>query len=153
MTSQHCVMMTQHWAHLSHTLHCRWQRTYSITPNHRIYDVTSTSGMTSYSLYQTSHTLYLCHHNLSTDITPSLVSHQTHYMSDIICTTSDITFHNLGHQVHFMYDIKSAVSDITSIISLSSHPPYWGHHSHYMDGITYGISVKSYPLYIWHNIQ
>ena len=29
-------------AYVWHPLHCRWQRTHSITPNHSIYDVTST---------------------------------------------------------------------------------------------------------------
>ena len=36
-----------------------------------IYYVTSTSGMTSHPLYHVLHPLYLCHHNLSTDITPT----------------------------------------------------------------------------------
>ena len=36
-----------------------------------VYDVTSTTGMTSHPLCKTSHTLYLCHHNLSTDIIPT----------------------------------------------------------------------------------
>ena len=40
--------------------------------NHSIYDVTSTSGMTSQPLYHRLHPLYLCHHNLSIDITPTL---------------------------------------------------------------------------------
>ena len=97
--------------------------------NHSIYAVTSTSGMTSYSLYQTSHTLYLCHHNLSTDITPSLVSHQTHYMSDIICTIYNIT--------STPYFITYCTYDITpSIYETKSS----------MQGNIYTTHVTSQPL-------
>ena len=55
-----------------------------------IFDFASTSGITSHPLYQTSHQLYLCHHNLSTDITSTFVWHHTHYMCDIICTRYNI---------------------------------------------------------------
>ena len=57
MTSQHCMLMTPHSAYVWHHLHYRWRHIHSITPNHSIYDVTSTSGMTSHPLYQTSHPL------------------------------------------------------------------------------------------------
>ena len=70
--------------------------------------------------------------------------------SDLLCMTSNPLFRT-SH--HFMYDIKSTVSDLTSIVSVSSHPPYWWHHSHYMDGNTSSISVTLYPLSIWHNIH
>ena len=86
MTKQHCVLMTPHSAYVWHHLDYGWYHIPSITPNHSIYDVTSTSGMTSHPLYQTSHPLYLCHHKLSTDITPTFVWHHIHYMCDIICT-------------------------------------------------------------------
>ena len=52
-----------------------------------------------------------------------------------------------------MYDIKSTVSVLTSTITVSSHPSYRWHHSHYMSGSTCSISVTSYPLYLWHNIH
>ena len=71
--------------------------------------------------------------------------HHSHYVYDIICTTSDITFHNLGHQVHFMYDIRSTLSDLTSTVSLSSQPPYRWYHSHYM--------MTSHPVYLWYHIH
>ena len=51
MTSQHCVLMTPHSAYIWHLLHYRWHHIHSITPNHSIYDVTSTSGMTSHPSY------------------------------------------------------------------------------------------------------
>ena len=71
MTTQPCVLITPHSAHVWHHLHYRRHHIHSITPSHNLYDFTSTSGMTSHTLYQTSYTLYLCHHNLSTDITPT----------------------------------------------------------------------------------
>ena len=77
--------------HIWHHLHCRWHHIHSITPNLSIYDVTSTSGMASHPPYQTSSLLYLCHHNLSTDITPTLVWHHTHLLCDITCTIYNIT--------------------------------------------------------------
>ena len=49
------------------------------------------------------------------------------HLNLILGTPSNFAF--LGSH-HFMYDIKSAASDLTSIVSVSSHPPYWGHHSH-----------------------
>ena len=79
-----CVDVTNS-AYIWHPLHCRWHRIHSITPNHIIYYVTSTSGMTSHPLYQILHPLYLCHHNLSTDITPTFEWQNTHLLCDILC--------------------------------------------------------------------
>ena len=78
-------------AYVWHPWHCRWQRTLSITSNHSIYDVTTNSGMTTQPLYQTSHSLYLCHHTVSTDISPTFVWHHTHLLCDIIWTIYNIT--------------------------------------------------------------
>ena len=89
MTTQ-CELITPHLAYIWHLLPYRRRHIHSITPRHRLYDFTSTSGMTSHPLYQISHQLYLCHHNLSTDITPTFVWHYTHYMCDIICTIYNI---------------------------------------------------------------
>ena len=86
MTTQPCELITPHLAYVWHHLHYRRRHIYSITPSHNLHDFTSTSGMTSQPLYQTSQQLYLCHHNLSTDITPTFVWHHTHYMCDIIRT-------------------------------------------------------------------
>ena len=71
MTTQPCVLITPHSAHVWYHLHYRKHHIHSITPSHNLYDFTSTSGKPSHTLYQTSHQLYLCHHNLSTDITPT----------------------------------------------------------------------------------
>ena len=91
MTSQHSVLIMQHSAYVWHTLHYRCQCTHSIKPNHSIYDVTSTSGRTTQPLFQTWHPLYLCHHTISTDITPIFVWHYTHFLCDIIWTIYNIT--------------------------------------------------------------
>ena len=109
MTSQHCVLMTPHSAYVWHPLHYRWHHIHSITPNHRICDVTSTSGMTSHP----SHPLYLCHHNLSTDITPTLVWHHTHYMCDILCTLYNITSTPMSSH-YCTYDITTSIYETTS---------------------------------------
>ena len=60
--------------------------------------------------------------------------------SDVLCMTSHPL---LRTSHHFMYDIKSTVSDLTSIVSVSSHPPYWWHHSL--------IWMVSRPVYLWHH--
>ena len=73
MTTQHCVLLIPLSAYVWHHLHYRWYHIHSITPIRRIYDVTSTPGMVSQPQYQTSHPLYLCHQNLSTDIIPTFV--------------------------------------------------------------------------------
>ena len=49
MTSQHSVLMSPHSAYVWHPLHCRWHPIHSITPNNAIYDVTSTSRITSHT--------------------------------------------------------------------------------------------------------
>ena len=69
--------------------------------------------------------------------------------SDLLSMISHPLFRT---QHHFMYDIKSNASDFTSTVSVSSHPPYRWHHSHYMAGITSSISATSYPLCFWQNI-
>ena len=81
---------TPYSAYVCHHLHYRRCHIHSVTTSHNLYDFTSTSGMTSHPLYQTLHQLYLFHHNLSTAITPTFVSHHIHYMCDIICTIHNI---------------------------------------------------------------
>ena len=62
-----------------------------IPPYHSIYDVIFTSGRRTQPLYQTSHQLVLCHHSVSTDISPSFVWHHTHFLCDIIWCIHTIT--------------------------------------------------------------
>ena len=55
MTAQPCVYITPHLAYVWHHLHYRRRHIHSITPSYNLHDFTSTSGMTSHPLYQTSH--------------------------------------------------------------------------------------------------
>ena len=102
-------------------------------------DITPTESVSSHAMYQFYQTQ--CMHDITATI--CMTSYALHMTSHPLFRTSH----------HFMYDIKSTVSDLTSTVSVSSHPPYRWHHSHYMDGITSSISVTSYPLYLWHNIH
>ena len=58
--------------------------------------------------------------------------------SDLLYMTSHPLFRT-SH--HIRYDIKSTVSDLRSTVSVSSHPHYRWHHSHYMDGIHTGLRI------------
>ena len=134
MTSHHSVVMSPHSAYVWHPLHCRWHRIHAITPNKHIYDTTSTSGMTSRPLYQTFQPLYLFHHNLSTDITPTVEWHHSHLLCDIIWTIYNITsncyvitllylwHHNLyiwnhiqyvWQHIHYTWDITARICVLT----------------------------------------
>ena len=160
MTSEHSALLTPHSAYVRQPLHCRWHQIHSITPNHSIYDVTSTSGMISLPLYQTLHPLYLCHHNLSADITPSFEWHHTHLLCDIMCTIYNaisspyvITLLYLWHQNLYIWNHIRYVGNIYTIhetsqpLSVSSHPLYRKHHTHSLYDIALSICVASFALY------
>ena len=91
MKTQPYELITPHSAYVWHHLCYKRRHIHSITPSHNLYDFTSTSGMTLQHLYKISHQIYLCHHNLSTDITPTFVWHHTHILCDIIWTIYNIT--------------------------------------------------------------
>ena len=160
MTSEHSVLMTPHSAYMRHTLHSTWHHIHSITPNHSIYDVTSTSGMISHPLYPTLHPLYLFHHNLSTDITPSFEWHHTHLLCDIICTMYNVTsslyvitllylchqnlyiwndIQYVGQHIHYTWDLTATICVL--------HRLYSQHHTHSLYDITLYICVASFVLY------
>ena len=145
MTTQHCVLLIPHSVYVLHHLHYRWYHIHSITPKHSIYDVTSTSGMISHPLYQTSHPLYLGHHNLSSDIIPPFVWHHNNYMCDIICSLYNIIstayvitllykwhhslyiwshIHYVGPRIHYTCDITATTLCL---------------HSHSIDNITHTL--------------
>ena len=145
MRTQHCVLLIPHSAYVWHPLHYRWHHIHSITPNHSIYDVTSTSGMTSHPWYQTSHPLYLCHHNLSTDSIPSFVWHHTHYMCDIICILFDII--STPYDLSLLYIWHHSLYIWNHIQYVGPHIHYtgnitatnWCHHSHSIVNITHTL--------------
>ena len=150
MASQPAVLITPHSAYVWHHLHNRGGHNNSINPSFNRYGFTSTSGMTSPTLYQTSHHQYLCHHNLSTDITPTFVWHHTHSMCDIMCTIYNITSnpyvitllslwqHNLDIWNHIQYAVTiiGYPCDLT-VNSLC-------HHTHYIESIPPTLCMTSH---------
>ena len=145
MTSQHSVWMMQHSAYVWHPLHCRWQCTHSITPNHSIYGFTSISGMTTQPLYQTLHPLYLCHHSVSTDISPTFVWHHTHLLCDIIWTIYNITpnpyvitlLYLWHHSLYIWNHIQYVGPHIHYTCDITATNRC--HHSHSIDNITHTL--------------
>ena len=154
MRSQHWMLIMPHSAYVWHHWCYRSRHIHYITPSHNLYDFTSTSGMTSQPLSQTSHQLYLRHLNLSTDITPTFVWHHTNYMCDIICTIYNIIStsyviplfylwqHNLDIWNHIQYAVQNIhyPCDIT-VTTLC-------HHIHYIESITPTLCMTSQSAYI-----
>ena len=122
--------------------------------------------MTSQQVCKSSHLAHVWHHTQST-------SHHIHTIwHERSCfMTSDTRnswhqifslwhhIHSLGHHTTLCMTSsplsvhRSTASVLTSTASVSSHKTYWWHHSHYMEGITCRISVISYPLCFWQNIN
>ena len=154
MTSQHCVLMTPHSAYVWHYLHFRWHHIHSITTNHTIHDVTSTSGMTSHPFYQTSHPLYLFHHNLSTDITATFVWNHTHYMCDILYPIYNITspayvitlLYLWQHNLYIWNHIQYAGPHILCTCDITA--TNLCHHSHCIESITPTLCMTSHSAFV-----
>ena len=102
-------------------------------------------GMISYPIYITSYSHFMTSMIMFYDIT------NTALMTSVLLYMTSHPLFRTSH--HIMYDSNYTVSDLRSTVSVSSHPLYWWHHSHYLDGITSSISVISYPLYLGHNIH
>ena len=126
MKSQPFVLITANSAYVWHLLRYRRRHIHSITPRYNLWDFTSTAGMTSHPLYQTSHQLYVCHHKLSTAISATFVWHHTHYMCDIICT---------------IYNIISTDYVITTLLNTAQH---WHMKQH-------PVCSSKYTLSMWHH--
>ena len=177
MLTSYPLYTTTYSLYLYHHSHCTcvshllfpWYHTlciYDISPT--IFDTTATASVWSYLLYwsaitklmeiitigtcMTLYTVYIISHShfITSMLSIYDIKNTSFMTSDLLYMTSHPFFRTSDH---FMYDINSTVSDIMSTVSVSSHPPYWWHHSHYMDGITSSISVTSYPLYLWNNIH
>ena len=150
--------MTPHLAYVWHPLQCKWHRIHSFTSNHRIHEVTCTSGITSQPLYQTSHTLCHGHHNLSTDITPTIVWHYTYF-----CVRSyslNISWHPILMSSHYCTDdITNSIYETTSsmrapyTLNMRHHSHYLGHHTHCIDNITPTLFMTSHSLYVSHHLH
>ena len=104
-----------------------------------MYDITNTMCMTSYALHVTS---------LSQFKTSRL------FMYDIMSTLSDLTSTVLCHDTH-------SIDDITATVCINTHPVYVRHHFHYIydiistkyditilcvDDTTLGICMTSFAL-------
>ena len=112
--------------------------------------------MTSHPLCQTSHPLYLCHHNLSTDLIPTFIWHHTYSMCDIIWTPYNITstpyvitllylwHHSLyiWNHIHHVGQNRHYTCNITA--------PNLCHHTHCIDIITPTVCMTSHSEYVWH---
>ena len=148
------VLIMPYSAYVWHHLRYRRGHIHSIKTSHNLYDFTSTSGLTSHSLYHTLHQLYPCHHNLSSYITPTFVWYHTHYMFDIICTIYNIistayviTLLYLGQHIldlwnHIQYAVQNIhyKFDIT-VTSLC-------HHTHCIESITPTLCMTSHSAYV-----
>ena len=140
-------------------MHCRWHRIHSITRNNPIYDVTSTSRITSHpNIRHCTHCIFvittspLISHPLFNDITPSfcVTSYALYRTSHPILmslqySTYDITASiyettssmratytlNMWHHSHYLCHHTHCIDNITPILFMTSHSPYVGHHLHY----------------------
>ena len=107
-------------------------------------------------LYQTLHPLYLCHHNLSTDIKLTFEWNHTHLLCDIICTIY-ITTSNLMSSHYSTYDITTSIYKPHPVCR-ATYTLYMRHHSHYLcphthciDNITPTLCMISHSPYVWHH--
>ena len=107
--------------------------------------------MTSYPLYQTSHQLYLCHHNRSTDITPTFVWHHTHYMCDIIRTIYNII--STGYVITLLYLWQHNLAiETTSRMQFKIYTFHVTSESH-VCVITPIVLRASQPIFVWHHTR
>ena len=169
----YCIHVTSYPLYLWHHIHYVWQHNTVCCWYHTRHmcdiicttdDITSTLShqttvlMMSHPLLALHHTHSIrhcthciCHHNLSTDITPTFVWHHTHYVCDIICilyniisTPYVITLLYLWHHslyiwkhIHYVGPHIHYTCDITANNLC--------HHSHSIDNIThtlYGITLR-----------
>ena len=140
-------------------MHCRSHRINSITPNNDIYDVTSTSRITSHP------NIRHCTNCIFVITTSPLISHpRLNDKTPTFCVTS-YALYRTSHPIimsslYCTYDIKTSISETTSSmygdiytihetsepLSLSSHPLYRQYHMHSWHDITLAIYVAFFPL-------
>ena len=147
---QPCELITPHSTYVWHHLCYIRRHIHFITPSHNLNDFISNSGMASHPLYQTSHQLDLCHHNLSTDITHTFVRQHTHYICDIICSIYNnistdyvITLLYLWQQnLDIWNHIQYAVQNIHYPCDITVTSLY--HHTHCIESITPTLCMTSH---------
>ena len=162
MTPQPSVLITPHSAYVWHHLHYRKQHILSITSSYNLYDFTSTSGMTSHSLYQ------ICTHCIFVITLSPLISHPLLYENTpTICIISYalyITSYPLIMSSHYCtYDSKTLTYEPPQYAVQNIHYPCditvtrLCRHTHSLYDITptifYIIStlfLSPHPLYWYH---
>ena len=144
-----------------------------MTLHHIIYVSTCTVFMELLPRYLTLHTLYLWHHNHSSDdLWPTLcmISHPLYVWHPMNCTYSHIHSlrtdtivvitllsldswyhtHYICLHIHDSTNIISAISpticDTQSTVSVSSNAVHQLYHTH-------TLRMTSHTLYVWHNVQ
>ena len=105
--------------------------------------------MKTQPLYQTSHPLYLCHHTVSTDISPTFVWHHNR-----IGITSQQGY--LWHHIQYI-DMTHTVSGKQNEYTWHLTHCIW-HHSHCICAVTPALSMPSQHLWksshlapVWHH--
>ena len=148
-TSKHCVLMTPHSAYVWHHLHDRWHHIHSITTDHSIYDVTSTSA------WRHTHSIRHCTHCVLVITTPPLISHPLLYdITPTVYVTSCALFiraHPLLISSNLCtYDSTKPIYETTSskqgniyTIYVTSQP--------LICIITPTVLTTSHPLFVWHH--
>ena len=124
---------------------CATEDVTSTLSSHNLYDIISTSGMTSHPLYQPSHPLYLGHHKLSSDIIPTFVWHHNNYMCDNICSLYNII--STPYVITLLYLWHHSLYIWNHIEYVGPHINYTCditatnlcHHSHSIDNITHTL--------------
>ena len=152
--------MRPHLAYVWHPLHCRWHRIHSITPHHSIYDVISTSGMTSHRcIRHCTHCIFviasspLISHPLLNDNTPtySVTSYALYRSSHPILMSSHYCTYDIKTSTYVttssMYGNIYTIHETSQPLSVSSHPLYRQHHTHSLYDITLAMCVASVALY------
>ena len=152
MTTEPWVLIRPHTAYVWDHLCYRRRHIRSITPSQNLYDFTSTSGMTSHNLYQKSQQLYHCHHNLSTEITPSF-----YFITPTISVTSYalyITLYPLLMSSNYStYDTTNLTYETTSTLNYAVQNIHYPcditvtnlcHHTHCIENLTPTLCMTSH---------
>ena len=163
MTS-HPLFMISHHAMKSHPLyschHIVYWFYHSIKPNHSIYDLTSSSGMTSHPrIRYFTHCIFvittspLISHPLLNDITATfcVTSYALYITSHPILMSSQYCTHDITASIYettsSMYGNIYTIHETSQPLSVSSHPKYREHHTHPLYDIRLFIWMALFALY------
>ena len=102
-----------------------------------------------FTVFVTSQTLSLCHHNHSFDVITPFVCMTSHrYSYIIIYTIEGITHFMTSH--HIIYVITCTALMTSLPLYLALHPLYLCHHRHSIDDLRPTVYMTSHPLYVWY---